>query len=55
MGPLFLLILLVLLCLIGFSILAAKGAVPLKKNKPKGERKRHTQVLHDVIFGKNDE
>jgi hypothetical protein len=55
MGPLFLLILLVLLCLIGFSFLAAKGAVPLKKSKPKEGRKRPTQALHDVIFGQNDE
>jgi hypothetical protein len=55
MGPLFLLVLLILICLIGLSFLASKGAVPLKKSQPQEGRKRPTQALHDVIFGKNDE
>jgi hypothetical protein len=55
MGPLFLLILLVLLCLIALSVLAAKGAALLRNDQPQEERKRPTQALHDIIFGKNDE
>jgi hypothetical protein len=55
MGSLFLLILLVLLCLIGLSFFAAKGAMLLRNDTPQEERKRPTQALHDIIFGKNDE
>jgi hypothetical protein len=51
MGPLSLLILLILICLIGFSLLA----VLLKTNRPNERHKRPTQALHDVIFGQDDE
>jgi hypothetical protein len=61
MGPL-LLLLLIVLCFVGLSFLAAKGAVPLKKSKmkeghrePTQARRGTTQALHDVIFGRNDE